>query len=141
MLTGLCVKQVQDMVKRTAAGLAAWGVKPKDVVLLLSPNLPEFPIAYLAVVYLGAVVAPSNPLNTNADIAKQVAQAGVKFVVTVPELLSKFGDECDLPTILIGKLQPHAHINVHPHILHLACWVPGFSFLPFDQYLILHQQQ
>lgn len=90
------------MVKKTAAGLTSWGVKPKDVVLLLSPNLPEFPIVYLAVVLLGAVVAPSNPLNTHADIAKQLTQASVKFVVTVPELLSKT-EGCALPTMLIGK--------------------------------------
>ena len=115
------------MVKKTAAGLAALGVKPKDVVLLLSPNLPEFPIVYLAVVYLGAVVAPSNPLNTNADIAKQLAQASVKFVVTVPELLSKFGDDCELPTILIGKLkQRHAHIKPTLTFLIFACWVSGY---------------
>lgn len=119
------MKQVHDKVKKTAAGLAALGVKPKDVVLLLSPNLPEFPIVYLAVVYLGAVVAPSNPLNTNADIAKQLAQASVKFVVTVPELLSKFGDDCELPTILIGKLTLHAHINPSLRFLILLVGSPA----------------
>lgn len=94
--------QLYNMVKKTATALTSWGVKPKDVVLLLSPNLPEFPIVYLAVVLLGAVVAPSNPLNTHADVAKQLAQASVKFVVTVPELLSKI-EGCALPTMLIGK--------------------------------------
>jgi len=77
------------------------GVTPRDVVLMLSPNSPEFVIVYLAIVSLGAVAAPSNPLNTDADIQKQILQANVKFVVTVPELLSKVHN-CNLPTILIG---------------------------------------
>lgn len=93
--------QVSEWVMRTAAGFVAAGVKPRDVVLLLSPNSPEFAIVYLAIVSLGAVAAPSNPLNTDSDIRKQILQANVKFVVTVPELLSKVHD-CVLPTILIG---------------------------------------
>jgi 4-coumarate--CoA ligase len=95
---------MSELVKRTAAGLVALGLKPKDVVLLLSPNNPDFAVVYLAVVSIGAVIAPCNPLNTEADIAKQLVQASAKFVVTVPELLSKFGENIDaLPTILIGK--------------------------------------
>jgi len=95
--------QVSEWVKRTAAGFVAVGVKPRDVVLLLSPNCPEFAIVYLAIVSLGAVAAPSNPLNTDADIGKQILQANVKFVVTVPELLNKVHN-ITLPTILIGKI-------------------------------------
>lgn len=95
---------MSEQVKRTAAGFVSLGLNPKDVVLLLSPNNPDFAIVYLAVVSLGAIVAPSNPLNTEADIAKQLMQANVKFVVTVPELLSKFGQNINtLPTILISK--------------------------------------
>ena len=95
---------MNELVKRTAAGLVALGLKPKDVVLLLSPNNPDFAVVYLAVVSVGAVIAPCNPLNTEADIAKQLVQASARFVVTVPELLSKFGENIDaLPTILIGK--------------------------------------
>ena len=107
LITGLTLivirLQMNDLVKRTAAGLVTLGVKPKDVVMLLSTNNPEFAIVYLAVVSLGAVVATSNPLNTEDDVAKQLAQADVKFVVTLPELLSKFGSNHTLPTILIGK--------------------------------------
>lgn len=91
-------------MKRTAAGFVSLGLKPKDVVLLLSPNHPHFAVVYLAVVSVGAIVAPSNPLNTESDIAKQLIQANVKFIVTVPELLTKFGENiATLPTILIGK--------------------------------------
>lgn len=101
MCTDVCVVQVSEWVKRTAAGLAAVGVRPRDVVLMLSPNSPEFVIVYLAIVSLGAVAAPSNPLNTDADIQKQILQVNVKLVVTVPDLLTKVLN-CNVPTILIG---------------------------------------
>ena len=114
--------QLYNMVKKLKAGLTSWGVKPKDVVLLLSPNCPEFPIVYLAVVLLGAVVAPSNPLNTHADIAKQLAQASVKFMVTVPDLLSKI-EGCALPTMLIGKYY------FRTHAYELMSWVTSTLFV------------
>ncbi|KAG0631933.1 hypothetical protein M758_1G291500 [Ceratodon purpureus] len=101
--TSYSYSQMTELVHRTVAGFVSLGLKPKDVVFLLSPNNPDFAIVYLAVVSLGAIVAPSNPLNTEADIAKQLVQVNAKFVVTVPELLSKFGQNINtLPTILIG---------------------------------------
>ncbi len=94
--------QLREWVASTAAGLTALGVKQHDVVLVLSPNLPEFPVIYLAVLLLGAIVAPSNPLGMESDIVKQVKQSNARFVVTVPEQLSKFQTFGRIPIILIG---------------------------------------
>ncbi|CAM6041020.1 unnamed protein product [Sphagnum compactum] len=93
--------ELREWVASTAAGLIALGVKQHDVVLVLSPNLPEFPVIYLAVVLLGAIVAPTNPLGTESDIVKQVKQSNARFVVTVPEQLSKFQTLGRIPIILI----------------------------------------
>nr|XP_024370357.1 4-coumarate--CoA ligase-like 7 [Physcomitrium patens] len=92
---------MSELVKRTAAGLVTLGVKPKDVVYFLSPNSPEFPVVYLAIVYIGAVAALGNSLNTENDIALQLVQTKAVFVITVPEQFSKI-QKCNLPTILIG---------------------------------------
>lgn len=94
--------ELREWVASTAAGLTALGVKQHDVVLVLSPNLPEFPVIYLAVLLLGAIVAPSNPLGMESDIVKQVKQSNARFVVTVPEQLSKFQTFDRIPIILIG---------------------------------------
>ncbi|CAN5954203.1 unnamed protein product [Sphagnum jensenii] len=93
--------ELREWVASTAAGLTALGVKQHDVVLVLSPNLPEFPVIYLAVLFLGAIVAPSNPLGMESDIVKQVKQSNARFVVTVPEQLSKFQTFGRIPIILI----------------------------------------
>ena len=54
---------------RIAAGLAAAGVGPGDVVALSCPNLPQFPMAYFGVLKTGAAVLPVNVLLTADEIA------------------------------------------------------------------------
>lgn len=47
-----------DVVRRLARGLQRCGVERGDRVVLMLPNIPHFPIAYHAILRLGAVVAP-----------------------------------------------------------------------------------
>ena len=60
-----------------AAGLFKdLGVRHDDVVMLLSPNCIEFPVIVLAVLSLGAAVTTVNPVNTAAEIQKQMKDSG-----------------------------------------------------------------
>src|SRR5690349_7351761 len=65
-LSGRTIKygELLDRIRQTAAGLAARGIKKGDVVSLWSPNVPEWPIVFFAVVKLGAIVHTSNPVST-----------------------------------------------------------------------------
>jgi acyl-CoA synthetase (AMP-forming)/AMP-acid ligase II len=74
-------------VRRAAAALARKGLTKGDVVAILSPNLPEYIVAFYAAATLGAIVTPVNPLYTIEEVARQFADAGAKFVVTIPQLL------------------------------------------------------
>jgi len=49
-----------DAVRRLARGMFRLGVRRGDRVALMLPNLPQFPIAYYAILRLGAVVVPVN---------------------------------------------------------------------------------
>ena len=80
---------VLDGVRRTAAGLAALGIRKGDVVGLVAPNSPEFAIAFYAIVRLGAVVTPANPANTSHELAQQLVDAGAKLVFAAHELADK----------------------------------------------------
>ncbi|TKY70098.1 4-coumarate--CoA ligase 6 [Spatholobus suberectus] len=77
------------LVKSTASGLHKMGVSQGDVVLLLLPNSIYYPIVFLAVLYLGAVVTPLNPLSSVYEIRKQVAECGVSLAFAVPENFKK----------------------------------------------------
>jgi acyl-CoA synthetase (AMP-forming)/AMP-acid ligase II len=78
-----------DQIRRTAAGLAARGIKKGDVVSLWSPNVPEWPIVFFAVVKLGAVVHTSNPVSTSEELAYQLKDGNVKMLFTIGALADK----------------------------------------------------
>jgi len=93
-----------DRVRRVAAGLAALGIRKGDVVLLTSPNSPEFAVVFHAVAILGAIVSPANPANTSHEIAHQLLDAGATLAVTTAALADKVRaaiDESRLPVELV----------------------------------------
>ncbi|XP_073008906.1 4-coumarate--CoA ligase-like 1 [Typha latifolia] len=74
-----------------------------DVVLLLAPNSIHFPICFLAVVSLGAVVTTVNPLYTTSELSKQAEDSNPKLVITVPELIPKVS-HLGIPVVTLGAL-------------------------------------
>jgi acyl-CoA synthetase (AMP-forming)/AMP-acid ligase II len=76
-------------VERVAAGLAARGFVPGDVLALYSPNLPEYALAAYGAMAAGGVVTGANPMATAAELAGQLADAQAKLLVTVPAFLDR----------------------------------------------------
>ncbi|MCI0753620.1 AMP-dependent synthetase/ligase [Teichococcus vastitatis] len=68
-------------VAAVAAGLRAQGVGPGDRVMLASENRPEFLVADLAVMAIGAVSVPSFATNTVADHAHLLRDSGARYAV------------------------------------------------------------
>ncbi len=81
--------ELADQISRVAASLWKRGFKKGEVFGILSPNLPEYAIAFHAVASLGGIVSPVNPLYTEHEIAHQLKDAGARFLVTVPQFLEK----------------------------------------------------
>ncbi|XP_039783600.1 4-coumarate--CoA ligase-like 1 [Panicum virgatum] len=97
----LTFEALRAAVLATAAALSSRArVRRGDVVLLLAPNCVLYPVCFLAVTALGAVATTANPRYTSREIARQVADASAKLVVTVSELLPKIAD-LRLPAILL----------------------------------------
>lgn len=91
----------RSAILSTAVALASRaGVRPGDAVLLIAPNCVLYPICVFATTALGAVASTANPLYTPREIAKQAADARVKLLITVPELLPKVAGLA-LPVILL----------------------------------------
>ena len=68
--------ELDDKVRRFAAGLAALGVKPGTRVAIQLPNLPQTVIAYYAALALGAQVVMTNPLYVEREIDPPVERRG-----------------------------------------------------------------
>jgi acyl-CoA synthetase (AMP-forming)/AMP-acid ligase II len=85
----LTYSQLANAIAIVAHNLAQRGFKKGDVLGLLSPNCPEYGIAFHATATLGGVVTPINPLYTHHEIAHQLKDAGAKLLVCTPMCLEK----------------------------------------------------
>lgn len=64
-----------------ARGLAAAGVEPGDRVVISAPNRPEYPIAEVALMALGAVPVPAYVTNTVADHAHILRDSSARAAI------------------------------------------------------------
>ena len=84
--------ELADSIAIAAYNLAQRGFKKGDVFGILSPNCPEYAIAFHAVATLGGIVTPINPLYTTHEIAHQLKDSGARFLATVPGCAEKAVD-------------------------------------------------
>ena len=103
--------EVADGIVAAAGALAERGIGRGDVVAILSPNAPEYAIAFHAIASLGAAVTTINPAYTRDEVAHQLEHSGAKAVVS-PE-----GAGASLPDITFADLlagDPAAAPDVRP---------------------------
>lgn len=77
----LTYAQFADAIAIVAHNLAERGFKKGDVLGILSPNCPEYGIAFHAVATLGGIVSPINPLYTRYEIAHQLKDSSARFLI------------------------------------------------------------
>ena len=64
-----------------ASRLRDLGVEPGDRVALVAPNVLAFPVVYYAILRLGAVVVPMNPLLKSGEVAYTWQDCGARVAV------------------------------------------------------------
>lgn len=72
-----------------AATLHTMGVGSNDKVALLLPNFPGFLIAYYALLKIGAVVVPLNPLHAESELNFLFNDSGIEMAITIPMFSAK----------------------------------------------------
>ena len=80
---------LREQVQGFAAGLCGLGIGKGDVVAILLPNLPEYPVVFLGTALAGAASTTLNPSYTTREIETQLVDCGTRVVVTAPELAEK----------------------------------------------------
>lgn len=81
--------QLNEAIAIVAHNLSERGFKKGEVLGIISPNCPEYAIAFHATALLGGVVTPINPLYTHYEIAHQLKDAKARFLVCTPMCLDK----------------------------------------------------
>jgi long-chain acyl-CoA synthetase len=74
-------RDLQDSVDSFASALAGLGVQKGDRVAVVLPNCPQNVITTFAALRLGAVVVQHNPLDTDSELRRQLADCGAVVVV------------------------------------------------------------
>lgn len=77
----LTYAELDKDVRRAAAGLKAFGVRPGDRVAIMLPNCPQHVVAYYAVLMLGAVVVEHNPLYTANELRPQFNDHAARIAI------------------------------------------------------------
>lgn len=74
--------ELDGLASGFARELSRQGARPGDRVAIVIPNRPEFVIAFLAVLKLGATAAPLNPLLSREDLTASTEDLKPKLIVS-----------------------------------------------------------
>jgi long-chain acyl-CoA synthetase len=85
----LSYQQLDDAVNRFAAGLQELGVSKGDRVAIITPNCPQFVIAFYGILRAGGIAVPCNFLYTAEEIEHQLNDAGAEIVVVLSPFYKK----------------------------------------------------
>ncbi len=81
---------LNDQVNRFANALAARGISSGDHVAVMLPNRPEFPLTWLALAKMGAVMVPLNTRYQAVDLRYVLNDSDAVALITDADLLPQF---------------------------------------------------
>ncbi|MDT8304804.1 MAG: alpha/beta fold hydrolase [Anaerolineae bacterium] len=79
----LSYRYFNNQANRFANALRSLGIGQGARVMLLLPNVPQFPVAYYGALRLGAIAVMSNPLAGDEEIVRQARDSGAEVLVTL----------------------------------------------------------
>ena len=107
---------VRAMVNRIAASLHRIGVAKGTHVAMMVPNLPQFPVTWLAIGRLGAVLVPVNVSYTPRELDYIVGDGRAEYMVIAEEFLPVLDGMRERPAVLtdarvivVGRSRPGMH--------------------------------
>jgi long-chain acyl-CoA synthetase len=81
-----------DSARRLASALRELDVERGDRVGLILPNVPQFIMAYNAILAAGGVVVPVNPMNPVEEIERELNETKSKALIVLDRLTHKVPD-------------------------------------------------
>ena len=85
-------EDVGRCIRNLSAALSKLGVSKGDKIALVSENRPEWPISYLSIAYLGAVVVPLDALSQAKNLLYLIKDSGAKAIILSQKFLDLFGN-------------------------------------------------
>lgn len=85
----LTYQEVQQQAESVAAWLHAQGVRAGDRVLLMLQNSPQWVIGHFAILRLGAMVVPVNPMNKAAELEHFITDPQARAAIVAADLATE----------------------------------------------------
>ncbi|MBV9228245.1 MAG: AMP-binding protein [Chloroflexi bacterium] len=117
-------RELNAMVGQLAAALKEVGVKQGDRVSLFMDTSPNFTIAFYAILRLGAIVVPANPMFKEWELEHETKDAGIETIIASDHLynvIAAIGGQTPLKTVILTSLSDflpeQPTLPVHPSLL------------------------
>ncbi|KAF9616625.1 hypothetical protein IFM89_030794 [Coptis chinensis] len=88
--------------RRFSKALTSLGLRKGKVVVVVLPNVAEYPIIALGIMAAGGVFSGANPQAHASEIKKQVEDSDAKLIVTSGSIYEKVKD-LEVPVIVLGE--------------------------------------
>jgi len=102
----LTFSEARSLARSFGSGLLRLGGQPGDVLAIVLPNMPEYPVIFMGASEAGFVITTLNPTYTAGEIKGQLVNSEAKYVVTIPQLMTKVKEATagtDIKIIVPGK--------------------------------------
>jgi long-chain acyl-CoA synthetase/crotonobetaine/carnitine-CoA ligase len=96
----LSYRQLDETADRLASALLSIGVRKGSHVAVALPNIPAFPITWVAIARIGAVMVPVNTAYTGEEMYSVLSDSDAQFCVIDAGLLDQFRAMPALPKLL-----------------------------------------
>jgi long-chain acyl-CoA synthetase len=103
-------REYNEAADRFAAALQGLGVEKGDLVAIHLPNCPQFPIAYYAILRVGGIVVPCNPIYTAREMKHQLNDAGAQVMITLSSmypLIKQIRAETTLRHVVVARIKTY----------------------------------
>lgn len=84
--------ELERASRKFGAGLAALGLKPGDRLGLMTPNLPEFVVAFHGALMAGATIVLYNVMLRPNEIEHLIANSGTSFMIAMRDFLPQLSE-------------------------------------------------
>jgi 4-coumarate--CoA ligase len=89
-------EMAHNMSKKFGSALLRMGAKRGDVLGMVVPNIPEFPIAFMGAAGVGVTLTTMNPTYRPEEIARQLENSNCKYILTIGLFLSNIRQACEI---------------------------------------------
>ncbi len=114
----LTYRQLHEAADRLASGLLRLGVRKGTHVAVSLPNVPAFPITWVALARLGAVLVPVNTAYTGEEMHFVLTDSDSQFLVVDATLLDRLHAMPERPRLLsLNRVIVHGGDAAPPEML------------------------